>query len=422
MIILNTFFHVALLAALSWYLWKQEKELRVFAVSGLWLKILSGCAVGLLYMDHYGAGDTLHYFRDAATLADVARNDVSSYLYILQSSTAVSLDLVLVEPRAFFLTKIASLFALISMNNYWVISAYLSALSFLGSWRFVIMLRKYIPQLYVPGLFSFVFFPSVVFWTSGLIKESISFGSLIFLASIFLQGWFEKRLPALLFVAGLFAAWILWSLKYYYLAIFGAVAATSLLQGFVFSPLFRIRKRRQEVFLWICTTLALMALAMTIHPNFAPDRFMTVIVENHDAFLRYSENHDVIHFSSLSPTIFSMLQNAPLALTSSLFRPFIWEATNALQILAALENLVVLLLFISSLFNLKRVATYSSLTLVLGVATYVIVLGIFLALSTPNFGTLIRYRIGFYPFFLLIVLSNNPLTGYIQSLSLFRNM
>jgi hypothetical protein len=41
-------------------------------------------------------------------------------------------------------------------------------------------------------------------------------------------------------------------------------------------------------------------------------------------------------------------------------------------------------------------------------------LAIFLALSTPNFGTLSRYKIGFFPFLVFLTLYKNPLLGKIM--------
>jgi hypothetical protein len=53
--------------------------------------------------------------------------------------------------------------------------------------------------------------------------------------------------------------------------------------------------------------------------------------------------------------------------------------------------------------------------LVFSVIVYVSLLCIFLSLSTPNFGTLSRYRVGFISFFFLLVAGRHPLLNKLES-------
>jgi hypothetical protein len=39
---------------------------------------------------------------------------------------------------------------------------------------------------------------------------------------------------------------------------------------------------------------------------------------------------------------------------------------------------------------------------------------VFLALSTPNFGTLSRYRAGFLPFFVFVIAYRNPIVEWVS--------
>jgi hypothetical protein len=51
--------------------------------------------------------------------------------------------------------------------------------------------------------------------------------------------------------------------------------------------------------------------------------------------------------------------------------------------------------------------------LFLATASYCIVLCVFLALSTPNLGTLSRYRVGFLPFLIFLLAYRNPLIDFV---------
>jgi hypothetical protein len=58
----------------------------------------------------------------------------------------------------------------------------------------------------------------------------------------------------------------------------------------------------------------------------------------------------------------------------------------------------------------------------LPILIYCFVLCILLAISTPNFGTLSRYRIGFLPFFVFVLTYRNQVIEYLKEsfLSSFR--
>ena len=95
--------------------------------------------------------------------------------------------------------------------------------------------------------------------------------------------------------------------------------------------------------------------------------------------------------------------NAPIALFSGLFRPFIFESANLLQYLVAIENLSVLVLLIIGTLKLRfRVLFHNPY--VIAALIYIVSLAILLAYATPNFGTLSRYKAGYWPFFALLAL------------------
>jgi hypothetical protein len=109
-------------------------------------------------------------------------------------------------------------------------------------------------------------------------------------------------------------------------------------------------------------------------------------------------------------------------LFSGLFRPFIAEARTALQLLIALENLVLMVLTAGALTQVKRLASSKHRLLLLAILIYTILMCIFLALSTPNFGTLSRYRVGFLPYFVFLLTIENPLIYKLMTLKIFRNL
>lgn len=376
--------------------------------SALIYHLVAGLCVGLVYQYYYSANDTWQFFGAAAKLADFARQDFSSYIKLLfnfrwdQRPHIDTNDF-----RSMLFIKMISLFCLTGNNNYWVCAGYFSLLSFSASWFLFRKVTRYFKESAFAAALAFLFFPSVVFWGSGIEKETLTLASLYFLSGILLQIFYDRRVDKLVLVIALVATIVLWALKYYWAGVF----FISVITAFVIQPLslrWPIVKRNLAIIYLLLFALVGVAVSF-LHPNFYLHRFLEVMVSNHDAFVQFSNDHNLIHYYELSATLKSVIINAPWALVSGIFRPFIGEGYGALGLLASLENLFVLTLFLSWLWRFKRQSHEPITILAMTVVSYCIVLCVFLALSTPNLGTLSRYRVGFLPFLIFIIAYRNPL-------------
>jgi hypothetical protein len=313
-----------------------------------------------------------------------------------------------------FMSKIASILCLLTGGNYWMMSLYLSFVAFIASWYLVKQIIRIRASLTLPAVVAFVFLPTAVFWSSGLIKESVAMAALYFLAAVVLKVWLHDKVKVYAWLLVPPALWVLWNLKYYYLAVFLPIVATALAMKYLVVPRLKYRQWYILLIAWSIVFIVPMWVASKVHPNFYPERFMNVIVENYRQFTLVSSPGDFIVYSSLKPEVGSILSYAPKALFSGLFRPFVWEAHTGFQFMVAIENLILIVLFITSLSRLKELFGSAQRLLFFSAAVYVILLCVFLALSTPNYGTLSRYKTGFLPFFFLLVTCNNPLTDRLK--------
>jgi len=404
--------NVALIAFLSYRLWQGDSSaLKPIYWHALLFKLLSGIALGLLYTYYYNGGDTFNYFNDGVKLANLAREDVTSYVRFLWSgdeSFSIWRDLTYKQPRAMFLSKITSIFCILSANSYWVSSLWFSLISFYGAWKLARKALVLTSDSRFAVALAFLFFPSVVFWTSGLIKESLAMAALFFLCFVFLQIWTKEKIRLLDWVLTVIAVWVLWNLKYYYLGLFLPIVITALMVRWIFSRI-TTKSLIGKVFLWCIIFIAPLLLISSLHPNFYPQRFLQVVVSSYHEFHTISGPGDVIHYGTMEPTIAGIMKNVPLAIVSGLYRPAFTEVTTGLQILSATENLLLILLTIAALTRAKESLKSKHRLLIFSLLVYVLVLCIFLALSTPNFGTLSRFRVGFLPFFVLLITIANPL-------------
>jgi hypothetical protein len=412
MSLLVSFFHIGLLFYLFQGIWKNEKtSLRIFFWPALVLKLTAGICLGLLYKYYYTIGDTFTYFEDGIKLSQLARTDILQYIQFLWSgdiSFLGGVELQYQQPRALFFSKITSVFCLITVNNYWIIALYFSAIAFVSVWSLTKKIASLSSSAENAAVIGFLFFPSVVFWSSGLIKESLAMACLFFLSFIFLKVWMREKIDVGMWVLVIFSIWILWNLKYYYLAVFMPVVLTAVVVKFIVSYL-KVESMFLKIILWCAVFFFPVCLMSILHPNFYPNVLMEVIVSNYNIFQSISAPEDLIHYGALEPTPISLLKNAPLALFSGFFRPFITEVHNPLQVFSALENLILLFFLGSAILGVKKIITTRYRMLLFSIVAYSMVLCIFLALSTPNFGTLSRYRVGFLPFLVFLLTIENPL-------------
>ncbi|MBS1683058.1 MAG: hypothetical protein JST48_15205 [Bacteroidetes bacterium] len=372
---------------------------------------LLGLSVGLVYRFYYSANDTWVFFDNASKLANLAIRDFQVYLKILFDFSEAQNPIIEIEDfRSIIFIKILSLFCLASGNNYWVCTLYFSLISFLSSWFLFQRIIKFFLDSTAAATLAFLFFPSVVFWSSGIEKETLSLASLYVLSAILLNVFYERKIRSSLWAMGLVATLIVWTLKYYWAAVF-FVAGLSLLLVQVLVKKYPRAQNHFTLFYLVCLTVLGIG-ASFLHPNFNLRYVLEVVVSNHDEFVAISSNENLIHYDNLSPTVTSALINAPWALVSGLFRPFINEGQGAFGFLASVENFFILLLFFGSFGIFIQKMKRPSL-LFLSVACYSTVLCIFLAIATPNLGTLSRYRVGFLPFLVFILAYKNPLVDVV---------
>lgn len=387
---------LATVGVVVWLLQTGNKRLRIFFAPALLFKLLCSVVLGLLYLYVFQKGDTFRFFHDGVLLADWAVEQPREFLAFLWRSNetfSVWHQLNITEPRSLFFSKLLSLMCLLAGNNYWLCALWLALISFVSSWLLVQRLSALHPEHSASFAIAFLLWPSVIFWSSGVLKESIALAAIFWLTRLTLEWAATRTFSLSVLFQALFCFWIAWNLKYYWIGLLAPFLAL-------------VAGRSYRIF-W---RIALVALAILIailvwHPNLNPNRVLNVITDNYNQYHFLTGGNNTFHFENLRPTWQSVMLSSPAALWCGLYRPFVWEGTTFFHMLAAIENgvLLILTVFMVVRFRLAPVLRGWLLPL-LG---YALLECIFLTLSTPSWGTLTRYRVGMLPFFVLFVLLTN---------------
>jgi hypothetical protein len=411
----------------------QNEPLVAFFTWAFCAKILAGVGYGWLYVVYYGGtGDSLSFFKDSTILANFAYQNWAAFGRLVLFDDffplyGLSEDL-WVQPRAFWMVKLMAFLNLLVSGNYWLMGFYLSFLSFWGMWKLANSLTKLYPSAKLAAVWAFLFFPSTLLWSAGLTKESLIMAAI----GLSLAKVIDLIRKPTLFRRKRWRSLLIWvismglvsMLKYHYLVTllpcvgllgFG-IWLYNYLKNSRYAPYFS-QTWQQLAGLWVLS-LGLLGLVLSFMPSRIIENFEIMLVHTHNVIYIFSEPEDLIHFSiypsqgyiSLHTHWSNFAYNFPLAVFSGFFRPFIWEAGgNKLKLILGIEGLSVLFLTFYALFYFFRQpikdTNYLKINALLFFVSiiYLFLLFSLLAYSTPNFGTLARYRVAAYPIFIYLI-------------------
>jgi len=390
----------------------RHRPLGGYFLSGLVLKMVAGVGVGLLYIVFYREGDTILFHEDGMRLSRALYEHPGQYFQIiLYNSQANDIWATLKltdQPRAFFLAKVVSVLHVLTNGNYWVTGFYFSFFAYTGLWTLADRLATYFPWTRFASIVAFLYFPSVVFWSSGIIKEAIAIGLLAWIVAFYVPTLAKgKMIPKRQVLLSFFLLFLLWILKYYYAAVLVAVLAPTLIVGVLKSQSVGLYWGFGRQFLyWLSFFVWFVVIASFLHPNLRLDNIMEVIASNHDLFVKISDPEVLIKFSDFGPNFTAFVKNFPRAVWGGLLRPLPWENQGFPGNLAGIENLFVLIFTVGSFASLWRINISNNGILVIVVLVYILILASFLAFSTPNIGTLSRYKTAYLPFLIYVSLAD----------------
>ena len=355
---------------------------RLIFISALCLKISAGIGVGLLYQMYYSGGDTFNYLHDLKLLSD---GTSQNFLFSDQ-------------PRAWFFVQLVYPLYKLSFTNYWLLATNLSVLSLLATWAFYQEVKQLDikPWTIIIALF---FVPSVVFWTSGLLKETLS-NAVIYLILFNLLRIKRKTTYPVIYIIGLILLTILlFYLKYYLFAPIVIISVLFLVIHFT--------KKKLSIPLLITFSLSIVILitigVSVLHPNMNLDFFLEALRNNYTKTILHSSNNALIPIF-YNGSLKSFVTIGPHAILTGLFRPTIFEHWNLLSLLLSIENSIVLFLFIISVWAKIKQPFFRHKSLLILCSSLIIFLAIVLTIASPNYGSLVRYRTAYFPLFVLLIL------------------
>ena len=340
---------------------------------GLSLKLTAGVVLGFIFFDYYGSGDTIRIFEAAKSNGSAFQN----------------------EPRTLFFIKLIKPIIYLSGESYWIASIWLSFIGFLGCWYATEILSRFYTSIKYVIATCLLLIPTVVFWSAGLMKDTLTFAALAMAVTLVIKLYKESRLSILDMLLLTINVFLLFKLKHYLLitlVLFSSVLIATMLL-----------KRIKGKWKWpLASVLFLVLISSTqfIHPYLTINRLSWTLYHNNQTF--YKKGATQMDIVIEDESRISVLKEVPKALHAGFFRPSVLDQTPVWGWIHRIENFILTVLIFLSLMLWIKLKPKVDSPLLTAAIICILILAVALPLSSPNFGSLVRYKNAYLPYLFLI--------------------
>jgi hypothetical protein len=378
-----------------------------------------------VYIYNYGGGDTTAYWQGADTLNNLFYESPLNYFtelfnpvikgYIPQYynyKTGVPPVWIYYEPNSWFICKVSSLISFFSFKSYLTLNLFYSVLTSIVSWKFFRFLNSFLSIRTNYIAYAVLFIPTVGFWCTGIMKDSVAYTSLL----IVIMGIFKilhKQYNLKIIAATVIGLWFIFVTRSFLLLPI-AVPVFILL-------VFRLNKSKPFI-TRLLTQIAGVAIALSsilffikdsnLFGEFSSDKLTetanTIYLDFQNNKGYSGKRYDLGITEVNSVTMISVIPNA---IFTTIYRPFLWEAENALMVINGLEGSLFILLSLAivrkrkNTISINELSEHQSKDFILFCVIFSLILAYFVGLTSGLFGVLARLKAPILPFFMLFVFS-----------------
>ncbi|MDG1841909.1 MAG: hypothetical protein P8I93_06150 [Crocinitomicaceae bacterium] len=375
------------------------------------LKVFSGYILFYIYAYHYNnriESDTFKYFDDSYHMYKAFFSNPIDYLKMLFGISCEGAhfdDLYYQDMYNWYRPYESSLYndnrliirlnafiRIFSFGNYHVHNLVFNLLSFIGLVglaRFFLYHLKNEWKIYM----AVFLIPSVVFWGSGVLKESI----LMFAIGLFCYHLNKKiRLKVALIL--LLSLGIMLVLKFYVLMALLPVVIAWLLNK---------KQIKNIAFAYAVSILSISLVAFVIGYFIPEYNVISILVTKQNDFVNMAnvmQVNSAFEMSPLTPDLWAIVKAIPEGLFNCFTKPWPTEIKNPLFVASFLENLLILVFIGGAIAWYKKPNKYS-LKFILFCFAFTVFLFAIIGITTPITGALVRYKVPALPFLVIGILT-----------------
>lgn len=389
------------------FLFKIKKGITsIFYFPFLYAKLIALVVFIGLYYFYFKGGDTFAYFMGGEILWKIFLDSPAQYFQLIFSEnfnlkplfkellpyTGYKSDY-----SAFVMIKIISVLSIITYNSYWATSIIFCFVSFFGNWIFFEGLKKMFGELNKMTSFMVLFFPSILLWTTGMLKDTLCYsllGVIIYQISSFKSDKIDFKKLFIVFILLV----MLFYLKFY-------IAITFLVAYFLYSFILMCLKKasiNQKLIFSIILFIGLVLLIWDYSNNFYGYYFLIGRIKDFHFWHAIVANQGY-QFEGIQYDAMSLIKKIPEAIHVALYRPNMWEVKGISMAVPVIESafLFGLAVWMIIKVNKKIIKTLCDKPELLLAIIFVLIFAFIVGLTAYSFGALSRYRVPLIPFYLI---------------------
>ena len=291
---------------------------------------------------------------------------------------------------------------LFSGGNFHIHTLFFTALSMIGFTGIFKSFKDFFSNKQGALIIVIFLIPSVIFWSSGALKESILiFGMGILIYS--LKQLTEQKINIKFLILFILSFILLFFIKFYVL-----LAMLPCLIGYFISVKFQM-KHPLIVYSSVLIFFSVLAFnSKEIPPHFD---FVETLITKQKNFIRLAEVTEPgsrFELTKLEPTFFGVAKAVPRAIINCFVRPLITKGNQFIFLPSIIENTLLVALILLSIFSglkqkvkrtieIKNIFWFS--------VFFTLILFTIIGLTTPVSGALVRYKIPALPFLGIAILA-----------------
>ncbi len=382
------------------------------------IKLIAGFLLYLIYTRYYtdrATADIFRYFDDSEILYQSLFTHPYDYIRMLTGYDSASTDLqhyydamrnwyntdmVFNDTRT--MIRFSAFLKLFSLGTYYphaVVMCFLSLCGLTALYRFF---TSFIEGKELMLLVAVFLMPSTLIWTSGLIKEAFLIFSLGMLFNTLYNLIEKKEVTRRNFWQLIIFLCCLFFIKPYIIFLLAPCIASWML----------LKNNANTQFLKVVAVYFVYGCLVVFTAEFLfGKRIPKLLLDKQTEFFHVADRdhaNSLIQIPPLTNAYSSLIVNAPNAIKNVIFRPSLFEVKNPLILLAAIENLIITISLLFSLYfvfkSKFKIASYWVLIAFFFCMTIFVLTG----LVTPILGAIVRYKVPALPFFLFVIISYLP--------------
>jgi hypothetical protein len=383
---------------------------------GMYAKIAGAVSVCLIYTFYYDGGDTVNYFTSTQAFSNLLEKNPSSFWRAFtEDPTPENFSLFDYntgyptywwDARSTMVSKLLIPIYYLGMKSFIASSIVLATICYSGIWKLYLLFCEVFPKIKTQLSVSILFVPSVVFWGSGMLKDTITIAAVGWYTFGFYHCFVKSRYNVTNVVAILLSSYLLITIKPY---IFFALLPGSII-WLTNDKIARIRNRFLRLIAAPGLIIAGFAGGFYLLSEmgdylgvYAVDNVLQRAVDVQSDLKKDYYGGNTFDIGEFDSSIGSMLAVSHKAVEATLFRPYIWEVKNIVMLISAIENAFILLLSLFLLVRMKFIGFFFYIwkdPMLLFAVMFALFFAFSVGISTPNFGSLVRLKIPCIPFYI----------------------